>query len=351
MPLPPETLRFNPHNATTGTVERVHTADGRTRIRKQLRRAGTVTSAPAHWTSSATPTAWNYWAREAEVHSDPALRAALAGTGLDLPAAEVAGRVQEQPETIDLWLEDVQGTPGPDFTLADHVATATALGRWQARPPQPSPTWASHGFLRNYSTSRPGDLTLLHDTAGADAAWAQPLIRATWPGDLRTGWQQLLSHREDLLSTMEDLPRTLCHLDAWVSNTIRRPTGEVVLLDWAFAGDGAVGEDLGNYLPDAVLDLFWFAERLPELEAACWPAYLDGLRSGGWGGTEREARLGVVASCVKYLWLLPLLLEQAGAGEHAAYHRRADAEHLYRQRGLALAHLVRWCEEALDLTR
>ena len=340
-----ETLRFNPDNATTGTVERIHAADGTTRIRKQLRRAGTVPDAPAHWASSNTPTDWNHWAREAAVHTDPRLRADLAGTGLDLPAAEV----ERHEQSIDLWLEDVHGTAGSDFTLDDHVATATALGRWQARPLRPTPPWASRGFLRAYSTSRPGDLALLHDSAGADAAWARPLIRETWPAHLRAGWQHLLAHREHLLDVVEHLPRTLCHLDAWVANTIRRPTGEVVLLDWAFAGDGAVGEDLGNYLPDAVFDLFWPAERLAELEAACFPAYLEGLRAGGWNGTEREARLGVVASCVKYVWLLPLLLERAGDGEHDAYHRRADAEHLYRQRGAALSHLVGWCEEALDL--
>ncbi|MBB2903038.1 hypothetical protein FHR75_003874 [Kineococcus radiotolerans] len=339
------TLRFNPDNATTGVVERVLAPDGTTRIHKQLRRAGTVTTAPAHWTSSATRSDWNYWAREAEVYTDPRLQASLTGTGLDLPTADV----RPGEEGIDLWLEDVPGTAGADFTLDDHVATATALGRWQARPLQPTPAWASHGFLRAYSTSRPGDLTLVDDTAEADAAWEQPLIRGTWPPDLRSGWARLLAHREDLLRVMETLPRTLCHLDAWVANVIRRPNGEVVLLDWAFAGDGAVGEDLGNYLPDAVFDLFWPAERLAELEAACWPAYLAGLRAGGWDGTDRDARLGVVASCVKYTWLLPLLLQKAADTEHDAYHQRADAVHLHHQRGVALSHLVRWCDEALDL--
>lgn len=335
-----ETLRFTQDNATTGIVERVHAADGTTRIHKQLRRAGTVSTAPAHWVSSPTRTDWNYWAREAEVYTDPGLQASLIGTGLNLPTTEV----HEESDTISLWLEDVHGTPGPDFTLTDHIATATALGRWQARP-LPLPEWASRSFLRAYSGSRPGDLRLVED----DDAWAQPLIRDTWPTHLRAGWARLLHHREDLLQVMEQLPRTLCHLDTWVSNTIRRPSGDVVLIDWAFAGDGAVGEDLGNYLPDAVFDLFWPAERLAELEAACWPAYLRALRAGGWDGTDREARLGVVASCVKYTWILPLLLQKAGDTEHDAYHRRADAEHLYRQRGRVLSHLIGWCEEALDL--
>jgi hypothetical protein len=341
-----ETLRYNSDNATTGLVERVHDPDGSTLVHKQLRRAGTVTTAPAHWASTDTPTDWNHWAREAEVYRDPRLRASLAGTGLDLPRAEV----HTGEQTTDLWLEDVVGTAGTRFTLDDHTATATALGRWQAHPLRPAPAWASHGFLRAYSTSRPGDLDLLGDSAEADAAWARPLVRDTWPPELRAGWTRLLAHREHLLGTMESLPRTLCHLDAWVSNLVRRPDGEVVLLDWAFAGDGAVGEDLGNYLPDAVFDLFWPTERLAELEAACWPAYLRGLRVGGWDGSDRDARLGVVASCVKYTWLLPLLLQKAADTEHTAYHQRVDAEHLYRQRGSALLHLVGWCDEALELT-
>lgn len=336
-----ERLRFNPNNATTGTVERVRFSDGSSRILKQLRRAGTVAGSPVHWAASPTRSDWNYWAREAEVYSDPRLRGSLADTGLDIPLAEVT--VGE--DTTELWLEDVRGTAGAEFELLDHVAVAAGLGRWQARPLHPTPDWASRGFLRAYATTRPADYQLIDN----DAAWAQPLIRDNWPADLREGWTRLLAHQNDLFDVMEQLPRTLCHLDAWVANVIRRPRGEIVLLDWAFAGDGAVGEDLGNYLPDAVFDLFWPAERLAELETACWPAYLGGLHERGWSGSDRDARLGVVASCVKYVWLVPLLLKQAGDIEHRAYHVPTDPYHLYRQRGINLSHLVGWCDEALQL--
>ncbi|RKR75337.1 phosphotransferase family protein [Frondihabitans australicus] len=336
-----ETLRFNPNNATTATVERVRATDGTTRVVKRLRRAGTVTESLAHWRSSAEPSDWNSWIREADVYGDTRFSASLRGTGLGLPGADVV----RHGDTIDLRLEDVDGTAGPDFSLDDHVAVASGLGRWPARPLEPMPEWASRGFLRAYATSRPADYTLVDD----DAAWDQPLIRDTWPSGLRDGWQRLLQRQDDLFAVMERLPRTLCHLDAWVANVIRRPSGEVVLVDWAFAGDGAVGEDLGNYLPDAVFDLFWPAERLAELEAACWPAYLGGLREAGWTGSERDARLGLVASCVKYIWLLPLLLGAAGGANHSAYHRPAEPEHLFRQRGLALAHRVGWADEAFAL--
>ncbi|TXR57658.1 aminoglycoside phosphotransferase [Quadrisphaera setariae] len=340
-----EELRHNPLNEVTASVERVTLADGRRLVRKQLRAPTAASSSPSGpWAASDDPRHWNSWRREADAHRDDALRGSVRGTGLDLPPCSVED--VEGGRGAVLWMEDVEGTPGERFDLADHAALAAGLGRWQAQGPLEAP-WASRGFLREYSGSKRVAWALVDD----DDAWRQPLVREAWPPSLRSGWVRLLRARQELLRLEESLPRTRCHLDVWVANEIRRPTGEVVLLDWAFAGDGAVGEDVGNHVPDAVFDLFWPAERFAELEDACVSAYLAGLREAGWRGSTDEARLGVLASCVKYAWLLPLLLESAGAAEHAAYWRAADAQHLYAQRGEALAHLVRWCDEALALAR
>ncbi|MGY4769888.1 hypothetical protein ACXC9Q_23470 (plasmid) [Kribbella sp. CWNU-51] len=85
---------------------------------------------------------------------------------------------------------------------------------------------------------------------------------------------------------------------------IQRPTGELALFDWAFTGDGALGEDVGNHIPDAVFDLFWPAERLPELAETCIANYLD-------------------------TWLLPGLLGRASGSSHKAYHQQTDGRHLF----------------------
>ncbi|MFI6345062.1 phosphotransferase family protein [Streptomyces sp. NPDC050560] len=81
------------------------------------------------------------------------------------------------------------------------------------------------------------------------------------------------------------LPRTPCHLDVWPGNLIRRPDGEVVFLDWAFTGDGAVGEDVGNLIPDSVLDRFLPHESLDELDAAVTDAYRGAWPTPGPGPT------------------------------------------------------------------
>ncbi len=343
-----EQLRHNPLNEVTGGIDRVTDQAGRTLVRKRLcppppavaAPAGTASTASTPWSASADPRHWNYWRREAEAYRSAELRSSLERAGLDMPA----GTVEEQPGGVTLWLEDVAGTPGTRFSLAEHTALAQAAGRWQAQGPLHA-AWTSRRYLRDYSTNWPVSWHLLDD----DDAWQRPLIKDNWPPGLRADWQRLVAHREFLLDLMERLPRTRSHLDFWVCNQIMRPTGQVVLVDWAFAGDGAVGEDIGNHVPDAVNDLFWPAEKITELDQACFGGYLAGLREAGWAGRDSEARLGMVASCVKYAWLLPLDLERAANEQHGAYHQPAESAALYRSRGMSLAFLTGWLDEALTL--
>jgi hypothetical protein len=359
-------LRHNPLNAVTASVDRVTDETGKTVIRKELRKphaasqavgrseaAGTgegamsgpardQAAAAASWAASVDPRHWNYWRREVEVYRDDVLRERLKEAGLHLPEAEI----DEYDGGAVLLLEDIAGTPGTAFSLDDHAALAQACGRWQARPTEPA-EWTSVGFLRNYSTSRVVPWELLDH----DEAWAKPLVAEQWPAGLRHKWQQLVANRNELLTLVERLPRRQNHLDLWVSNVIRRPAGEIALLDWAFTGDGALGEDLGNHIPDAVFDLFWPAEQMRELAETCVDGYLDGLRQGGWHGEADQVQLAVMASGVKYAWLLPALLGQAGDKSHRAYHQQADSQHLFQQRGLALEFVADWCLEALRSVR
>ena len=69
------------------------------------------------------------------------------------------------------------------------------------------------------------------------------------------------AHRERLYRISESLPRTLCHLDYWPKNLIRRPDGLLVLIDWSLrAAFGALGGEAGN-LVRCGLDHFATDER------------------------------------------------------------------------------------------
>jgi thiamine kinase-like enzyme len=162
---------------------------------------------------------------------------------------------------------------------------------------------------------------------------------------------RLHAERERFLAVMESLPRTLCHLDVWPHNMFARDDVRTALVDWAFVGDGALGEDVGNLIPDSVFDLFQPADRLTELDELVYGSYVEGVRAAGWSGDERLVRLAVCASAVKYDWLVPLMLGQATAEEHADYGGvgAVSSARRYRERGATFAFLAEWAEEAREL--
>lgn len=233
-----EVLPHNQRNEVVAGVERLVDATGASVARKELARPDA--DGTGQWAASTDPRHWNYWHREADVYLDDELRRGLDDAGLGLPAATVT----ETDDGVVLVLEDLAGTPGPAFTLDDHAAFASACGRWQASGPLDRP-WASRGFVRAYSSAWQVPWHLVDD-----AAWRLPLVRETLPARLREGWQRLRADRDRLYGVLERLPRTRSHLDVWVNNEFRRRDGTFALVDWAFCGDGAIGEDIGNHVPD-----------------------------------------------------------------------------------------------------
>jgi hypothetical protein len=295
--------------------------------------------APQHWASSDDPRHWNYWRREALVY-DSGLPERL---GLGAP--RLLGMAESPAGDVELRLEYVEGRHAGGLTVEDLEVTARGLGRAQGRSDLPDEAWLSSGFLRTYGGSRPVNWALIDD----DDAWAQPLMREHFGRSLRDSLVRLHLRRDELLNRIEQLPRTVCHLDVWPNNLISRG-GEMVLLDWAFVGDG-LGEDIGNLVPDSVFDLYLPHQLLDELDARLTSAYLEGLREAGWSGDERLVRLGICASAVKYDWLTAFCLEHGSDDGHLGYGRGAnvDADARYAARAAGLALCGRWADESDEL--
>jgi hypothetical protein len=269
-------LTHNPANGVTVDVWR----DG-DRVHKVL--TGRDRSAPAHWRSSQELRDWNYWRREAEVYGS-GLPARL---GLGAPGLIELNALPDGD--VELVLEHVDGRHQESLTIDDLAATAQALGRAQGRPDLPTARWLSRGFLRDYATTRAVDWRLLDD----DAAWSRPLMREHFSDDVRRDLRRLHADREELLQLAESAPRTVAHLDAWPNNIIMAADGTPVLIDWSFTGDGAIGEDVANLVPDAVFDAFFDPRDLDEIEARVIDSYINGLREAGWrGDTDRDVRVG-----------------------------------------------------------
>ena len=340
-----EELRHNAANEVTGGIWRFRRADGASAVCKVLAPPGSR-GVPEHWSASREPRDWNFWRREPLAY-EHRLVDAWGDARLDMPA--VLRGVTRPDGSIELWLEDVAGEPGAAWPIERYAEFAGALGAGQGRVAAggaPDLGWLSRSFLRRYAESKPVDDRLWDD----DGAWAHPLV-APHLAPLRGALRRLHAERDELYGLAEALPRTLCHLDVWTVNLIARPDGRFAVLDWSFAGDGALGEDAGNLVLDAVFDHFVPGERISELDRRVTDAYAAGVATG-WDGDPRLVRLGMLASAVKYHWLGPLLVA-AAPDEQYDYGGRptADADEKYRQRALALAHTCRWAAAARRLGR
>ncbi len=330
-----EPLAHNPLNAVTGAINAV-CWDGGSAVRKHVTPVG---EGADHWAPSEDPRHFNYWKREVLAY-----RTDLPGRlGLDAPA--LLGDIDCEDGSVVLWLELVEGATGLDVTIADLAGAAHQLGRSQGQADQPVDPWLSEGYIRGYGASKPADYGLLTDAA----TWRHPLVARNWSADLQVALRDLHWNRGWYHQLLDRLPGAVCHLDVWPNNLVVRPNGSAAFLDWSFTGHGALGEDIANLVPDAVLDLLVPAVDIDELERAVFEAYVDGLHEAGWRGDVDLVRLGVYAAAVKYHWVAPIFLSRLDADEHLAYGRPIDPDILYAERGAALELLARWSDRAVKL--
>ena len=335
-------LTHNPKNAVTHTINRI-THNGQLAVEKVLT-SQNKEDTPTDWLASTTLNHWNYWQREALVYqSDLAFH--LNGTSTRLANLLT---VDEQNDKIAITLENINGKTGHQLTLSDYTKIALAWGKAQGhlfQQPWQQP-WLSTRFLFDYTHSKTVDYSLLDD----NQAWQQPLIKDNWPQSLRDDLIFLYQHRSQLYEIVESSERVPCHLDFWPNNVFLDKNNLLVPIDWAFFGHGAWGEDIANFIPDAVFDNFVPPEALVQMQQTMIPAYLDGVTSSGVQLDVEQLQTIIYACAVKYVWLGPLLLEQASRKHQQAYGGQVlqDASQQYRNRGAALQFLCGWAKQAIS---
>ncbi|GLY96907.1 phosphotransferase [Actinoplanes sp. NBRC 103695] len=291
-----ETLIHNKGNAATGGVWRVP-GEG---VLKVARPPSLPPLHPVTWPTSDDPAHWNYWQREVLAYRSGFAASAYADAGIVPPA--LLRTVDRTDGEIELWLADMPGAPGMSWPVSRLAAFARQLGRAQApfADRVPDLPWLSRHWLAQYLEHGPSTSVRL----SPDEPWTHPL----WPADALEKLRAVWVARPALIARCEAVPRTLCHLDVWPNNLIEDGSTSV-LLDWAFAGDGGIGEDPANLIIDSVTDGLMDHTVLPALAEAVITEYAGGLRDGGWTGSADDVRRWIMLFGVtKYSWFAPALL-------------------------------------------
>ncbi len=308
-----------------------------------------------HWRTSGDELDPMYWRREALAYCTGFLERVLdeEHTGLRAPRCLLC--TEHDDGSVTTWIEDVLGLPGAQWPLLGYAAVSRAFGRMQGRLAAegsvPDEPWLSRDWLRAYVERRDRHGAVLVD----DARWRDVPAVVRDAVALRDDFLRAWRERNALLDSLDRVPRTLCHLDLHPDNlfgaTRRDGGGRVVLIDWAYAGIGALGEDVGNLIPDAQLDFHVAPGDGPALAELCVGAYLFGLRERGWDGDERLVRFAIAASAiVKYTWMLShLLLLAVGEEDGGASVRGVALDDVITRRLAVCAQLRDMAEDAFAL--
>jgi tRNA A-37 threonylcarbamoyl transferase component Bud32 len=228
-----------------------------------------------------------------------------------------------------MWCEFIHERPGR-WELADYRLAARLLGQLAARRRDGSGydvpvtevalrAQARGSALHYYAQNRVVLGAIPHLRNGQ--VWAHPLTSAALseaadpelPSDLLALGDRI----PELLDMLDALPQTYAHGDASPQNLLR-PADEpatIVVIDWGFGTLLPVGFDLGQLLVGLANTGDVDPAELPAIDAAIFPAYLDGLAAEGYEPDAKAVRSGYIGGLVvrSALCTLPLELLAQGA--------------------------------------
>jgi hypothetical protein len=201
--------------------------------------------------------------------------------GLTMPEALHVSFLDETSAAIWLPALDVVDHP---WQTADFTHAAYLLGRLAGSDAvaELAPLGDADGrnTVRTYADGR-----LAMQVAPAlrsTELWQAPWLADAFDDELRGRLLDTLDRVPAFVDELEAAPAALAHGDACPNNLLHATgSDDITLIDYGFWSLQCVGFDLGQLLVGDVQIGRRPAATLPELEAACLPAYVDGLRAEG----------------------------------------------------------------------
>ncbi len=202
--------------------------------------------------------------------------------GLAMPRAAAVRDIDEKSSAV--WLEKIEVVPRV-WSVDQLGRAARLLGRLAASPAVRELAAIGSGpgqqrFVRLYVFGRLSMQVL--PVLRSDEVWHHPVVAGAFDDDLRARMLAAADRVTEYVDELERVPLGTSHGDACTNNIlVRGEPDDLVLIDFGFWAEQPLGFDLGQLLIGDVQLGRRSADDLPEVESACLPAYVDGLRDEG----------------------------------------------------------------------
>jgi len=234
-----------------------------------------------------------YWKREFSfVQSD--ISKSLAGP---VKAPRIY-HTEEKSDAAWIWMEYVKGIGNEHWTSDEYAFVAHQLGLWNGSYLNgislPSENWFTREPYRSWLEGMDFDKNILSH-----------LNQKHLSKETLAHYEQIWSDREVFFNALEKLPQVFSHFDSQRRNLCIRFNNmgqkELVLLDWAQCGVGAIGAELTWLVGFTVALMEWSPTEIEQLDEITYSNYLRGLRESKWNGDEDLVRLGFTAMFTAYI--------------------------------------------------
>lgn len=240
------------------------------------------------------PSSLNYWKREAFAY-----QSGLLDQFPDIICApRCFGIVEQSGIEVWLWIEEIMDELRRSWQLEQYGIAARHLGQFNSvgfgRQAQFTPPWLTKGQLRAWVGDTSPELP--------PNILAYPLVSRVWPHDIYEWMLRVWSKQEVWIDNIEHQPQTLAHLDAFRRNLFSRQNKQghlqTVMIDWAFVGSAAAGEEIAPLVAASLNFLDFDSTQVKALDQVVFEGYLEGLREAGWRGDPRAVRSTYAAASI-----------------------------------------------------
>jgi hypothetical protein len=239
-----------------------------------------------------------YWEREYLLYKE-GISQSLTGT---IRAPSCYGTVQPDPDFRWIWLEDLNDCYNWTWPVEHYAKTAYRLGRFNGEYLVGKPIPGGDYLAKNALCCSSGYYIAEFERYRDPSIWKNPLLQRAYPKPVIEKLDQLAADQEKFLDFVERLPQTFCHLDAWHGNMAAVENADqsesTVLFDWALAGYGAPGEEIGTLIWVALLEFKVDVQDAAHLETEVFNHYLRGLEDSGWQPDPIRVRIAYLIRSV-----------------------------------------------------